>query len=63
MTYVLDTREVATTQVVSDKQVNATVTSACDDQVMTELKPLIVLKVQVPSSLAHTIDLTNSDTK
>ena len=45
MTSVLDTQEVATTQVVADKQVNTTVTSACDDQVMDELKPFTSLKV------------------
>ena len=28
---------------------------------MTELNPLTGLKLQVSSSLAHTIDLTNSD--
>ena len=38
MTSMLDTHEIATTQVVVDKQVNATVTLACDDQVMPELK-------------------------
>ena len=41
MTSVLDTHEVATTQVVDDKQVNTTVTSTCDDQVMPGLKLLI----------------------
>ena len=63
MNSMLDTQEVATTQVVTDKQVNATVTSVCDDQVMDELKPLTSLKVQASSSPAHTIQLTNSDTE
>ena len=60
MTSMLDTQEVETTEVVADKQVDATVTSTCHDQVMTELQPLIGLKFQVPSSPSHTIELTNS---
>ena len=59
----LDTKEVATTQVLTDKHVNATATSSCDYQVMADLKPFIGLKVQVSSSPTHTIDLTNSDTE
>ena len=61
MNSMLDTQEFAATQLVANKQVDATVTSTCHDQVMTELQPLIGLKFQDPSSPAHTIDLTNSD--
>ena len=61
MTSVLDAQEVVNTHIVADKHVNAIVTSSCDDQMMTELKPLTGIKVQVSSSPTHTIDLTNSD--
>ena len=63
MNSMLDTQEIAIAQVVANKQVNATVTSASDDQVMTELKSLTGLKVHVSSSPTHTIELTNSDTE
>ena len=57
MTSVLDTQEIATNHHVDDVQVTNTITQIVGDQVMTDIKPLQILKVWVPSSSAHTIDL------
>ena len=57
MTSVLDTQEIATNHPVDDVQVTNTVTPIVGDQVMTEIKPMQILKVRFPSSSAHTIDL------
>ena len=61
MNYVLDTQEIATNHPVDDVQVTTAVAQTTSDQVMAEIKPLQRIRVQVPSSSAHTIYLTNSD--
>ena len=61
MTFVLDTQEISTHQPVDEVQIIIAITQTAGDQVMAGIKPLQILEVQVPSYLAHTIDLSNSD--
>ena len=61
MTSMLDTQEIATNHPFDNVQITTAVTQEIGDPVMAEIRPLQILKVQVPSSSAHTIDLTNSD--
>ena len=61
MTSLLDTQEVATNPPIDNVQVTTAITQTTDDQVMAEIKPLQRLKVQVPSSSSHIIDLSKSD--
>ena len=56
----LDTKEVGTTQPADNAQVTATTLQAHFDQTMVEEKPFKILKIQVSSIPASTVDLTNS---
>ena len=61
ITSVLDTQEIVTSKPVKDTQVTTIVDKAQSEQTQVEKKPLKVLKAQISSFPASTIDLTNSE--